>query len=241
MSEKEPQEETREGTEGTDQTTPAETTEPTTEPATAVATEEKPGEGVPPAPELTLEQVQATPFFQDVQGRHDRMKNLLRDSETSGAETRQQLAKFRRERDEEVLTTLGDTPEVRDLVARLRHAEELEGNLAVRESKVTNLEHEGLVRELAQEYGIDPEALRTADVKDSVEMEAYAKALKSVAGTAQGGPKAKVPALTHQPDAALTTSSAAALSEAAIKDAYIAGDIERPEYETRMAKIGKQP
>ena len=228
-------EETREGQEGADQGT--EQTTPET-----VVTEEAPGEGVPPAPELTLEQVQATPWFQELQGQRDRTKNLLRDSETSGEQARQQLTALQRQRDEELVGQLGDTQEVRDLVTRIRQNEELAANLSVREAKVRHLEYEELVGDLANEYGVDPEALRTADVKNALEMEVYAKALKSVAGTNQPETTpARLPALSHAPDAAVTTSSTAALGEAQIKDAYIAGDIDHAEYAARMKKIGKEP
>lgn len=202
---------------------------------------EKPGEGVPPAPELTFEQIQATPAFQQVQGERDRTKNLLRDTETDAAAARQQLAQIRRQRDEDLVVQLGDSQETRDLVTRLRETEEKAANLELREKKVAPLEREALARELGSEYSVDWQDLNSAEVKTGPEMEAVAKALKKErerAGTPQQpGAPAKKPALGHLPDAAVST--AAARSWAQDQDDYIAGNITLEQYRAKALKAGK--
>lgn len=206
---------------------------------------EKPGEGVPAAPELTFEQIQGHPAYQQLQGERDRTKNLLRDTEAEATQSRQQLAQIRRQRDEELVATLGDSQETRDLVTRLRENEELAANLQVREKKVVSLERKLLVEELASEYQVDAGVLQRIDVKTGAEMEAAAKALKEQgAGSAQPGqagqpgqPPPKAPALAHLPDAAVST--AAARSWAQDQEDYIAGNITLEQYRAKALKAGK--
>ncbi len=219
--------------------------------------EETPGEGPEDQPldisTLTLEQIQAHPEFQNLQGRFGRQGNVLK-SLTGQVKELQELVKtFRTAEAQAIISKLGDTPEARDLLGRLANMDEREANIALREQTLAPLEKQQTCSEIMADYGI-PETSPDGKIdyraqlmgaEDVDEMEMMGKALQKILPALpldqpkekKGGDlKQRQPALTQPPDKA--QGSVAPQSFEQIEQAYIDGKISWQQYQQAAQKSG---
>jgi len=196
-----------------------------------------------PAPvEVTLEEVQATQAYRNIQAENDRLRTLSQRNE--------QLVREVRQRDDAaLLAELGDEPRVRTLLEERRALEDQAAKVAVESQDLEELRKIKCAQSVAQQYGVSYDTLIAADVSTAKEMEAYAKALKAVGGLAPAPAPTKTPAtptparqpaLEHIPDAAIATQQPLQ-GWPQVQQAYAEGKISTEEYKKQAAIHGKQP
>jgi len=197
-----------------------------------------------PAPtpvEVTLEQVQGTPAYRNIQGENDRLRNVIQKNE--------QFIQGILERDDAALSEeFKDDPRIVTLIQERAAARtQLSQNPLAPQIQEEALKIQ-CAQSVARDFGVSYDTLIAADVSTAVEMEAYAKALKAVGSLAQTpapaqtppDTPAKLPALEHTPDAAIATQQPLQ-GWPQVQEAYSEGKISTEEYQKQATIHGKQP
>jgi hypothetical protein len=198
--------------------------------------------------EIPLEVIQAHPAFSDLQGKHDRQKNVLTYQTEQIGQLNQQLKVFRDKQAAELLEQLGDTPETRNAVALIQRAQDMEGQAMMVMQQFGPLLKQERAKELLTQEGLPPDYLDDLVVCETFEEAVQkAKTIKSVLAKmpkpapgqkVDGTTKPRSPALSHKPDKA--QGSVAPQDFAQAEELYIAGKIPWPVYKAAADKAGVQ-
>jgi len=195
-----------------------------------------------PAPvEVTLEQVQGTQAYRNIQAENDRLRNVVQKHE-------QFVQQLQEQEDAALLTEYRDDPKVAAILQeRATLRTQLGENPLAPQAQQEALKIQ-CAQSIVRDYGIPLETLMAADVSTGAEMEAYAKALKAVGSLASPQPTqtpipttpARQPALEHIPDAAIATQQPLQ-GWPQVQQAYAEGKIGTEEYKKQASIHGKEP
>ena len=194
-----------------------------------------------PAPvEVTLEQVQATESYRNIQAENDRLRAKNKGYEDAALQTQ-------RQEDAALLEEYGNDPKVVTVIQERAQYRE-QGGQALEQAKKIQC-----AQSIAQDYGIPFETLMAANVSSGAELEGYAKALKASGGqqvpaaqtpaptqTPTPTTPARQPALEHIPDAAIATQQPLQ-GWPQVQQAYAEGKIGTEEYKKQASIHGKEP
>ena len=189
-----------------------------------------------PAPvEVTLDQIQATQAYRNIQAENDRLRARQKIHE-------QAVLEAQRQEDAALLQEYSDDPKVQAIV---RDRASYRGQSVIAQEETKKIQ---CAQSIGREYEIPFDTLMAVDVSNPAEMEAYAKGYRAVAASAQtpAPPQTptiptptRQPALEHIPDAAIATQQPL-LGWPKIQQAYADGNISTTEYKKQAAIHGKE-
>jgi len=195
-----------------------------------------------PAPtpaEVTLDQVQGTQAYRNIQSENDRLRNVVLKNE-------QFIQGILEKEDTALLEEFKEDPKVTALIQeRATMRTQLGKSPSTSQAQEEALKIQ-CAQSVSQEFGVSYDSLMAADVSTATEMEAYAKALKAVGGLAMPQPAqtpttpTREPALPFTPDAAIATQQPLS-GWPQVQEAYSVGKISTAEYQKQAAIHGKEP